>query len=143
MQRRYEKAGCRWQLNFQRNISVARWFPLRSVVSKPQSWLPSLQHQNWKGTHITSSCENSRVSVCQGEAAGDADSLLKDQSIEFHLQPLTLGTSKRRAERTKRHLRRVWGWWVWGEKWRNSHQDPCAKSFSTGRSYYLRQNTLL
>ena len=32
-------------------------FPLRSVGSKPQAWLPSLQHQIWKETQITFSCE--------------------------------------------------------------------------------------
>ena len=31
--------------------------PLRSVGSKPQARLPTLQHQSQKGTQITSSCE--------------------------------------------------------------------------------------
>ena len=35
----------------------ARGLPLRSVGCKPQVGLPSLQHQNWKGTQMTSSYE--------------------------------------------------------------------------------------
>ena len=45
------------QLKFQREISVAREFPLKSVVSKPQAGLPSLQYQSWKVTQITSCFE--------------------------------------------------------------------------------------
>ena len=109
----------------------------------PKLGSPALSTRARKEPRYQPIVKSIRGSVGQGETAGEAESLLKGQSTKFCLQPLTLGTSKRRAERTKRHLRRVWGWWVWGEKWRNSHQDPCAKSFSTGRSYYLRQNTLL
>ena len=32
-------------------------FSLRTVVSKHQAGLPSIEHQRWKGTQKTSSCE--------------------------------------------------------------------------------------
>ena len=47
----------RWQLKIQRDISMAREFPLRRVGSKSQTGLPSIQHQSWTGTQKTSSCE--------------------------------------------------------------------------------------
>ena len=74
---------------------------MRSVGSKPQAGLPSLQHQSQKGTQKHPAVKSSRGSVSQGETAGDANSLLKGQHTKFYLQPLTLGSGKRRAEQTR------------------------------------------
>ena len=63
-------------------------------MSKPQAGLPSLQHQSPKSTQIASSCEKHRVSPCQRLMAGDTKSCLKGQGINFHMQPLTLGSGK-------------------------------------------------
>ena len=78
--------------------SVARGFP---VGSKPQAWLTSLQHQSQKEPIKPMALKISKVSVCQGEMAGDAKCLLKGQCTKFHLQPLSLGSSKGRAEWTR------------------------------------------
>ena len=42
-----------------------------------------------------------RVSVSQGEMAGDTESILKGQSTTFSLQPLNLGNVKGKAEWTR------------------------------------------
>ena len=81
-------------------------FPWRSVESKPQAGLPSLQHQSWKGTQITSSSEKQQGFCRLGHMVGDANSLLKGQHIKFHLQTLTLDCGRGRAE---------WTGDVWGE----------------------------
>ena len=44
-------------MKFHRDISVAGGLPMKSVGSKPQARLPSLQYQSQNGTQITSSCE--------------------------------------------------------------------------------------
>ena len=72
-----------WQLKFQRGSSVGEGFPLRSVGSKPQSGLPSLQHQSQKGTQKHPAVKSSRGSVSQGEMAGDAESLLRAKAQNF------------------------------------------------------------
>ena len=77
-------------------------FPLRSVGSKPQAGLPSLQHQSQKGTQKTPSYEKQQ-GFCQPgrETAGDSERLLKSQCTKFYLQPHTLGSSRGRAEWTR------------------------------------------
>ena len=59
-----------WQLKFWRDISVARSFSLRSMRSKFQAGLTSLQQWRWKRNP-----NNSRVSVCLGEIARDREPL--------------------------------------------------------------------
>ena len=84
---------------------MARGFPQEVWGSKPQAGLPSLQHQSGKRTQLTSNYESSRVSVCQGEMAGDLENHLKGQCTKFCWQPLTPGSGKGRAECTRDTLR--------------------------------------
>ena len=96
-----ELSSQEWQLKFQRNISVARGFPLKSVGSKPQVGLPSFQQRSWEETQITSSCDKQQGFCLLGRTAGNAKSLLKGQHTKYCLQPLTLGSSSGRAEWTR------------------------------------------
>ena len=83
---------------FQRDISATRTFPLRCVESTQQNGIPSIQHQSWKGTQITPSCEKQQGFCLHGDMTGDTESLLKGQCTKFHLQPLILGSGRGRAE---------------------------------------------
>ena len=85
----------RWQLRFQRDITVARGSPLRSGRYKPQARLPNLQHQSHKGTQITPSCEKHQGFCPPGRDCW-RHRLLKGQCTKFHLQPLTIGSGKGR-----------------------------------------------
>lgn len=57
-------------------------------------WIPIPEHQNWeKCPH-----KSSLVGVRQGQTVGNAGTLLKGQCTRFHVQPLTLGSGRGRAE---------------------------------------------
>ena len=43
----------------------------------------------------------SKGSICQGQMAGDAESLSKGQSTKFHFQAFTLGSSRGSTERSR------------------------------------------
>ena len=79
--------------------------PPEKCGSKPQAWLFSLEHKNWerntKKKKKNLAVKSSSVSIHQGEMAGDAETFLKGQHIKFHLQPLTLGSSRGRTEQTR------------------------------------------
>ena len=69
-------------------------FSLRSVGSKHQAGLPSLQNQARKGTQITSSCEKQQAFCLPGRNGWICREPLKGPTHTFCLQPLTLGSSK-------------------------------------------------
>ena len=101
---------------------MARGFPLRSVGSKSQAGLPRLSHQRPISTQITSSCEKCQVSLCQGQMALVTESHLKGQCTKIHLQPLTLSSSKGRAERLEESLGMV----ALGRELKEQLPVPCA-----------------
>ena len=87
-----------WQLKCQRDISVAREFPLRRLGSKPQAGLPHIQPQSQKGTQITNSYEKQQVYFFQGEVVRDSESFLKGQHTKLCLQWFILGSDRERAK---------------------------------------------
>ena len=71
------------------------WILQPKLVPKPEA--PELGI----GTHIISGCgKSSKVSVNQGEVDRDTTTLVKDQYIKLHLQPLNLGSNRGRTEQT-------------------------------------------
>ena len=75
-------------------------FSLRSVRSKPQAGLPSLQHHSWERSPGKIHVKNSRVSVFQGEMAGDAE-CLKWPMHKTLFAAFILGSGRGRAEWTR------------------------------------------
>ena len=76
--------------------------PLRNVGSKPQAGLLGLQQQTSKGTQTTSDMK-STGGFCLPERR-DGWRLrehLKGQHTKFHLQPLPLGSGRRREKWTR------------------------------------------
>ena len=67
----------------------------------PKLGSPAYSTRAGKEPRKQAAVKSSRGSVSQGETAGDANSLLKGQHTKFYLQPLTLGSGKRRAEQTR------------------------------------------
>ena len=73
---------------FQRDISVDGEFSLRSVGTKPQAGLRSLEHQSWKDipdvAQVTSSPEKKQGFLLP-ERWLNTESLLKGQDTKFSL----------------------------------------------------------
>ena len=112
----------RWQVKCQKDTSVAGegGFPLRSVGSKPQAGLPKLQHQRWKGTQITSSCERQQDFCLPGRDGWGHRQPLNRPSHKISFAATYPECWKREGRVDKRLLRTVWGWWLWGKNWGNS-----------------------
>ena len=101
MECRGDKRGLgshRRQIKGQRNSSVAVGSPLRSVGSKPQAGLPSLQHQSPKRNQITSSCEKQLGFSLPWTESWSYREPFKEPTHKFHLQSLILGSSKGRGQ---------------------------------------------
>ena len=80
---------------------MAEGIPLRSVESKPQVVFPSLQQQIQKVHRYHPAGKSGRVALCQSGTDGDTKSCLKGHHINFHMQPLTLGSGKDGTEWTR------------------------------------------
>ena len=91
----------RWQLKFLRDMSVAGGYPWELWGLNPKLGSPAYSTRVGKKSSKHLAMKSSRVSVCQGGTAGDSESLLKGQHIKFCLHPLTLGSSRGRAESTR------------------------------------------
>ena len=74
---------------------------MRGVGSISLAGCPAYSTRAGKEPRKYPAVKSSRVSVCPGETPGDAESLLQGQCTKFHLQALTLGSTRRRAEWTR------------------------------------------
>ena len=107
-QRRWERAGWAPTDSSRSARGIFQWsegIPLRSVGSKPQAGLPSLQHQSLKSTQITSSWEKWQGVSLPGTESCRCREPFKGQMHKFSFAATYLGSGKRRAERT----RDAWG----------------------------------
>ena len=103
--------------------------PLRSVRSKHQAGLPSLWRQSWKRTQITSICEKQQGFCLLRRDGWRLREPLKGPKPKISFANTHRGLQQWERRVDWRNLKRIGGWWLWGENWRNSHQDPCAESF--------------
>ena len=87
--------------------------------------------------------KSNRVSVYEGDTAGNSESFLKGQHTKFCLQPLTLGSSRERAEWT----RDAWGESGVGVSGERSNgtadRSLCWVISHTAEAIFLRQSTPL
>ena len=102
-------------------------------------WEMWVKPKPYSPTYITSELEGSPDNIQLWKVVGflsvkerqlETQSFLKGQCIKFHLQPLTLGSSRGEAEWTGGAWGEL-GWWLWGGNWGNSCKDHCAASFHT------------
>ena len=91
----------------QRDIAVARGLLLRSVRSKPQTGVHSLQHQRQKGTQITSSCEKQKGFCLLGRDGQRCRKPLKGPTHKISFAATYAGLQQREGRVQQRHMRRV------------------------------------
>ena len=83
------------------------WSIPREVWGLYPKLYPSLQLQSQKKTQKHPAVKSSRVSICQGEMAGESKRLLQGQCTNF-VWGTYPGLQQREDRVDERHLRRVW-----------------------------------
>ena len=108
MRRRFKRADWAPRGGSWSSWGMFQWpgiFHLRSVGSKPQAELPSLEHHSWKGTQITSTCNKHRGFCLPGRDGWRFREPLTGSTHKISFVATYLGSTRGRPEWT----RDTWG----------------------------------
>ena len=89
---------------------------------------PAHSTRNKKGTQITSGCEQQWSFCPPGRDGKRCRQPLKRPMHKILFASTYPGLQQREGRVHYRCVRRVLGWWLCGENWRNSCKEPCAES---------------